>query len=135
MPVVVLIGTGLALALPSVTGSALGNPGEHGLSEVLYAYTSTANNNGSAFGGLTVTNDFFQSTLGIAMLLGRFLPILATLALAGSLVRQKKVPETAGTLPTTGPLFATMLAGTVLLVAALTFVPALALGPIAEALA
>ncbi|WP_027941860.1 potassium-transporting ATPase subunit KdpA [Amycolatopsis taiwanensis] len=134
MPVVVLIGTGLALALPSVTGSSLSNPGAHGLSEVLYAYTSTANNNGSAFAGLTVTNNFYESTLGIAMLLGRFIPILATLALAGALVRQKKVPVSAGTLPTTGPLFSTMLGGTVLLVAALTFVPALALGPIAEAL-
>lgn len=134
MPVVVLVGTGLALALPSVTGSSLANPGAHGLSEVLYAYTSTANNNGSAFAGLTVTNDFYESTLGIAMLLGRFIPILATLALAGSLVRQKKVPVSAGTLPTTGPLFSTMLGGTVLLLAALTFVPALALGPIAEAL-
>lgn len=134
MPVVVLIGTGLALALPSVTSGSLGNPGAHGLSEVLYAYTSTANNNGSAFAGLTVTNNFYESTLGIAMLLGRFIPILATLALAGSLVQQKKIPVSAGTLPTTGPLFSTMLGGTVLLVAALTFVPALALGPIAEAL-
>jgi K+-transporting ATPase ATPase A chain len=134
MPTAVLVGTGLALALPA-TGSALTNSGAHGLSEVLYAYTSTANNNGSAFAGLTATSDFFQSTLGIAMLLGRFVPILAALGLAGALVAQKKVPETAGTLPTTGPLFASMLGGTVLLVAALTFVPALALGPIAEALA
>jgi K+-transporting ATPase ATPase A chain len=134
MPAVVLAGTGLALALPA-TGSALGNPGAHGLSEVLYAYTSTANNNGSAFGGLTATSNFFQSTLGVAMVLGRFIPMLAVLGLAGALVAQKKVPATAGTLPTTGPLFASMLGGTVLLVAALTFVPALALGPIAEALA
>jgi potassium-transporting ATPase potassium-binding subunit len=135
MPVLVLVGTGLALALPSVTSSALTNSGAHGLSEVLYAYTSTANNNGSAFGGLTVTSNFYQSTLGIAMVLGRFVPILATLALAGSVAKQKKVPESVGTLPTTGPLFATMLVGTVLLVAALTFVPALALGPIAEGMA
>ncbi|HET6503486.1 MAG TPA: potassium-transporting ATPase subunit KdpA [Amycolatopsis sp.] len=135
MPVVVLLGTGLALALPSVTSSALTNSGAHGLSEVLYAYTSTANNNGSAFGGLTVTSNFYESTLGIAMVLGRFIPILATLALAGALVKQRKVPESVGTLPTTGPLFATMLTGTVLLVAALTFVPALALGPIAEGMA
>ncbi|TVT35300.1 potassium-transporting ATPase subunit KdpA, partial [Amycolatopsis rhizosphaerae] len=135
MPVLVLVGTGLALALPSVTGGAFGNSGAHGLSEVLYAYTSASNNNGSAFGGLTVTSDFYQSTLGAAMLLGRFVPILATLGLAGALVRQKKIPVTAGTLPTTGPLFASMLGGTVVLVAALTFVPALALGPIAEALA
>lgn len=82
-----------------------------------------------------MTNDWFQSSLSVAMLLGRFVPILAVLCLAGSLASQRKVPETAGTLPTTGPLFGTMLAGTIVLVAALTFIPALALGPIAEALA
>ncbi|MFI5609297.1 potassium-transporting ATPase subunit KdpA [Amycolatopsis sp. NPDC051903] len=134
MPTVVLIGAGIALAMPDTQG-ALGNPGAHGLSEILYAYASTGNNNGSAFGGLTVTSNWFQSSFGVAMLLGRFIPILAVLCLAGSLASQKKVPETAGTLPTTGPLFATMLTGTIVLVAALTFVPALALGPIAEALA
>ncbi|KAA9152051.1 potassium-transporting ATPase subunit KdpA [Amycolatopsis acidicola] len=134
MPTLVLVGTGAALLLPD-TMSALGNDGPHGLSEVLYAYTSTANNNGSAFAGITVTSNWFQSTLGVAMLLGRFIPILATLCLAGSLAQQKKVPETAGTLPTTGPLFGSLLAGTIVLVAALTFIPALALGPIAEALA
>jgi K+-transporting ATPase ATPase A chain len=134
MPTVVLIGTGAALMLPGTAG-ALTNSGAHGLSEVLYAYTSAGNNNGSAFGGLTATSDWFQSTLGVAMLLGRFVPIIAVLCLAGSLAAQKKVPETAGTLPTTGPLFATMLTGTIVLVAALTFIPALALGPIAEALA
>jgi potassium-transporting ATPase potassium-binding subunit len=135
MPVLVLLGTGLALALPSITSSTLTNSGAHGLSEVLYAYTSASNNNGSAFGGLTVTSNFYQSTLGVAMVLGRFIPILAALALAGALVQQKRVPVSAGTLPTTGPLFSAMLVGTVLLVAALTFVPALALGPIAEAMA
>jgi potassium-transporting ATPase potassium-binding subunit len=134
MPLLVLLGAGAALMLPG-TGAALGNPGEHGFSEVLYAYTSASNNNGSAFGGITVTSDWFQSTLGICMLFGRLVPILAVLCLAGSLAAQKKVPETAGTLPTTGPLFGTMLTGTILLVAALTFVPALALGPITEALA
>ncbi|MEV6901889.1 potassium-transporting ATPase subunit KdpA [Amycolatopsis sp. NPDC051372] len=134
MPTLVLVGAGISLALPS-TQSALGNPGAHGLSEILYGYASTANNNGSAFGGLTATSDWFQSSFGVAMLLGRFIPIIAVLCLAGSLARQKKVPETAGTLPTTGPLFATMLTGTIVLVAALTFVPALALGPVAEALA
>ena len=134
MPTVVLLGTGAALMMPD-TAAALTNSGSHGLSEVLYAYASTGNNNGSAFGGLTATSDWFQSTLGVAMAFGRFVPILAVLCLAGSLAAQKKVPETAGTLPTTGPLFATMLAGTVVLVAALTFIPALALGPIAEALA
>lgn len=134
MPTLVLIGSGFALMFPS-TGNAMGNSGTHGLSEVLYAYASTSNNNGSAFTGLTVTSDFFQITLGVCMLLGRFVPILATLCLAGSLAQQQKVPASAGTLPTTGALFASMVGGTIVLVAALTFVPALALGPIAEALA
>jgi potassium-transporting ATPase potassium-binding subunit len=133
MPMLVLVLAGLAIALPS-TASAMENSGAHGFSEVLYAYTSAANNNGSAFAGITVTSNFFQSTLGIAMLFGRFVPILAVLCLAGSLARQKKVPETAGTLPTTGPLFASLVGGTIVLVAAIVFVPALALGPIAEAL-
>ncbi|GAA2779555.1 potassium-transporting ATPase subunit KdpA [Saccharopolyspora taberi] len=134
MPTAVLLGAGTALALPG-TVDALNNSGAHGLSEVLYAYASTGNNNGSAFAGLTVTSDFFQATLGVAMLIGRFVPILAVLALAGALAQQQRVPATAGTLPTTGPLFAGLLGGTVVLVAALTFLPALALGPIAEALA
>ncbi|MGH3798496.1 MAG: potassium-transporting ATPase subunit KdpA [Pseudonocardiaceae bacterium] len=133
MPTLVLLGAGAALALPS-TVNALHNSGAHGLSEVLYAYASTSNNNGSAFAGITVTSGWFQSTLAIAMALGRFVPILAVLCLAGSLARQKAVPVTAGTLPTTGGLFVSMVTGTVLLVAALTFVPALALGPFAEAL-
>ncbi|HEX6340758.1 potassium-transporting ATPase subunit KdpA [Umezawaea sp.] len=133
MPTLVLLGVGTALVLPGTAG-ALNNPGAHGLSEVLYAYASASNNNGSAFAGITATNDWFQSSLGACMLLGRFVPIVAVLCLAGSLAAQRKVPETAGTLPTTGPLFATLLGGSVVLVAALTFVPALALGPIAEAL-
>ncbi|HVK20264.1 MAG TPA: potassium-transporting ATPase subunit KdpA [Actinokineospora sp.] len=133
MPTVLLIGAGIAAVLPS-TQAALNNPGSHGLSEILYAYASASNNNGSAFAGITVTSDWFQASLGICMALGRFIPIIAVLALAGSLAAQKKTPVTAGTLPTTGPLFATLLGGSVVLVAALTFVPALALGPIAEAL-
>jgi K+-transporting ATPase ATPase A chain len=133
MPTVVLLGTGAALLIPG-TGAALTNSGAHGLSEVFYAYASTGNNNGSAFGGLTATSGWFQTSFGIAMALGRYLPIIAVLCLAGSLAAQKKVPQTAGTLPTTGPLFGTVLTGTVVLVAALTFIPALALGPIAEAL-
>jgi len=135
MPTVVLLGTGAALMMPGELDAALNNSGPHGMSEVLYAYTSTGNNNGSAFAGITVTSDWFQSTLGVAMLFGRFVPIIAVLCLAGSLAAQRKVPETAGTLPTTSPLFGSMLAGTIVLVAALTFIPALALGPIAEALA
>jgi potassium-transporting ATPase potassium-binding subunit len=134
MPTVVLLGAGAALAQPGELESALANSGEHGLSEVLYAYASAGNNNGSAFAGLTVTSPFFQSTLALAMLFGRFVPILAVLALAGSLAAQKRVEPGAGTLPTNGPLFAVLVGGTVVLVAALTFFPALALGPIAEAL-
>jgi K+-transporting ATPase ATPase A chain len=133
MPAAVLLGTGAALALPG-TRDALANDGAHGLSEVLYAYASAANNNGSAFAGLTVTSPFFQSTLALAMLFGRFVPILAVLALAGSLAAQRRVAPGAGTLPTHGALFGVLVAGTVVLVAALTFFPALALGPLAEAL-
>ncbi|MGD9988538.1 potassium-transporting ATPase subunit KdpA [Pseudonocardia sp.] len=134
MPVLVLVGAGLAIALPGTVG-ALNNDGAHGFSEVLYAFASAANNNGSAFAGITVTSDFFQSALGLAMLFGRFVPILAVLALAGSLARQRRVEATAGTLATDRPLFGVLVAGTVVLVAALTFFPALALGPLAEALA
>ena len=116
-------------AQPGELDAALANAGAHGLSEVLYAYASAGNNNGSAFAGLTVTSPFFQTTLGLAMLFGRFVPILAVLALAGSLAAQKRVEPGAGTLPTTGPLFGVLVGGTVVLVAALTFFPALALGP------
>ncbi|MGW5053871.1 potassium-transporting ATPase subunit KdpA [Actinokineospora sp. NPDC004072] len=133
MPAATLVGAGATAALPSTAG-AVNDPGAHGLTEVLYAYASASNNNGSAFAGLTATSDWFQSSLGVCMLIGRFVPIIAVLALAGALAAQRKVPVTAGTLRTTGPLFATLLGGTIVLVAALTFVPALALGPIAEAL-
>jgi K+-transporting ATPase ATPase A chain len=133
MPALVLLGAGLAIALPG-TRDALNNDGSHGFSEVLYAYASAANNNGSAFAGITVTSDFFQSTLGIAMLFGRLVPILAVLALAGSLAQQRRVEAGAGTLPTHGVLFGVLVGGTIILVAALTFFPALALGPLAEAL-
>ncbi|WP_092808661.1 potassium-transporting ATPase subunit KdpA [Rhodococcus globerulus] len=140
MPALVLIGTSITVILGSTlgyqgNGGDPGSPGSiHGFSEVLYAFASASNNNGSAFGGLTVTSDWFQSSLGIAMLLGRFLPIIFVLALAGALASQKKVAPTVGTLPTSGPMFTGLLTGTVVLVAALTFFPALALGPIAEAL-
>ncbi|WP_078308961.1 MULTISPECIES: potassium-transporting ATPase subunit KdpA [unclassified Mycobacterium] len=139
MPALVLIGTGISVALSTTPGyqGNSGDPGTsqsiHGFSEVLYAYASAANNNGSAFGGLTVTSHWFQASLGVAMLLGRFLPIIFTLALAGSLATQQRTPASAGTLHTHGPMFAGLHTGTVLLVAALTFFPALALGPIAEA--
>ncbi|MDH6289991.1 potassium-transporting ATPase subunit KdpA [Rhodococcus sp. NM-2] len=140
MPALVLIGTGITVILSSTTGyqGNSGDPGSpgsiHGFSEVLYAFASASNNNGSAFGGLTVTSDWFQTALGLCMLLGRFLPIIFVLALAGSLASQKKTAAGAGTLPTAGPMFTGLLTGTVVLVAALTFFPALALGPIAEAL-
>ncbi|HTW16699.1 MAG TPA: potassium-transporting ATPase subunit KdpA [Nocardioides sp.] len=133
-PALVLVGTGLAISLGS-TPDAMGNPGGHGFAEVLYAYTSGANNNGSAFGGITVTSDFFQITIGLAMLLGRLLPIVLVLLLAGSLAEQPKVPTTAGTLPTHKPLFVSLLVGVVIVFTALTYFPALSLGPIAEALA
>ncbi|QDC12673.1 potassium-transporting ATPase subunit KdpA [Rhodococcus ruber] len=140
MPALVLVGTGITVILSPTTGY-LGNSGDpgtpgaiHGFTEVLYAYASASNNNGSAFGGLTVTSDWFQSSLGMCMLLGRFLPIVFVLALAGSLASQRRTPAGAGTLPTTGVAFAGLLTGTVVLVAALTFFPALALGPVAEAL-
>ncbi|MGX7730284.1 potassium-transporting ATPase subunit KdpA [Rhodococcus sp. 2H158] len=140
MPTLVLTGTAITVILSTTTGY-LGNSGDpgtpgaiHGFTEVLYAYASASNNNGSAFGGLTVTSDWFQSSLGMCMLLGRFLPIVFVLALAGSLAAQRRTPAGAGTLPTTGAAFAGLLTGTAVLVAALTFFPALALGPVAEAL-
>jgi K+-transporting ATPase ATPase A chain len=132
-PALVLVGTGVAIAR-SDTADAMGNPGGHGFGEVLYAYTSAANNNGSAFGGITVTSDFFQLTLGLAMLLGRLLPIVLVLLLAGSLAQQGRVPVTVGTLPTHTPLFVGMLVGVIVIMTGLTYFPALALGPIAEAL-
>jgi K+-transporting ATPase ATPase A chain len=132
-PALVLLGVGVAMALPS-TPDAMNNTGAHGLSEVLYAFASAANNNGSAFAGITVTSPFFQLSLAAAMLVGRLLPIVLVLGLAGSLAGAGPVPVTAGTLPTATPLFVTMLVGVILLVTGLTFFPGLALGPIAEAL-
>ena len=132
-PALVLVGAGIAISLDS-TADAMGNSGGHGFSEVLYAFTSAANNNGSAFGGITVTSDFFQIALGLAMLIGRFLPIVLVLLLAGSLAEQGTVPATAGTLPTHKPLFVGMLVGVILVMTGLTYFPSLALGPIAEAL-
>lgn len=132
-PGLVLVGLGLAMAITAGQSSIL-NPGPHGLSEVFYAFASAANNNGSAFAGLNANTDFYNVGLAVAMALGRFLPICFVLALAGSLAAQSKVPVTNGTLPTHQPLFVVLVVGVVLLVAGLTFVPALALGPIAEAL-
>ena len=133
VPMVVLIFGGISLVIGSgLEGQT--NPGAHGLSEILYAFTSASNNNGSAFGGLTVTNDWYTTTLSIAMLIGRFFLIIPTLAIAGSLVRKRKVPVTSGTFPTGTPLFAGLLTATVLIVVGLTYFPALALGPIVERL-
>ncbi|MER7760010.1 potassium-transporting ATPase subunit KdpA [Streptomyces sp. NPDC097619] len=133
-PALVLGFTAAAMALPTPPQSML-NSGAHGFSEVLYAYTSGANNNGSAFGGLSADTPWFNTTIGLAMLLGRFLPMVFVLALAGSLAEQKPVPETAGTLRTDKPLYSGLLVGTILIVTGLTYFPALALGPLAEGLA
>ncbi|GAA2287173.1 potassium-transporting ATPase potassium-binding subunit [Streptomyces ruber] len=133
-PALVLTFTAAALALPT-PGDSMTNSGAHGFSEILYAYTSAANNNGSAFAGLDADTQWFNTTLGIAMLLGRFLPMVFVLALAGSLAQQKPVPVTAGTLRTEKPLFSGLLVGNVLIVTGLTYFPALALGPLAEGLA
>ena len=129
--VVILAGTAIACVLPAGT-EALGNPGAHGFSEILYAFSSGAGNNGSAFAGLTASGRFYAAAIAMAMFAGRYWLIVPILAIAGSLARKKPVPASAGTLPTHGPLFVTLLAGTVVLVGALTFLPALALGPIAE---
>jgi K+-transporting ATPase ATPase A chain len=142
-PLVVLIGTAVAISGPGLeyvaadTGEVKGNlnnPGAHGLSEVLYAYSSAGNNNGSAFAGLSANEPFYNTTLGVAMLASRFLLMIPTLAIAGALARKKYTPPSAGTLPTHTPLFVILVAGTVLLVGALSFIPALALGPIVEQL-
>ncbi|WP_327301313.1 potassium-transporting ATPase subunit KdpA [Streptomyces goshikiensis] len=133
-PALVLGFTAAAMALDTPANS-MTNSGAHGFSEILYAYTSGANNNGSAFAGLNADTQWFNSTIGIAMLLGRFLPMVFVLALAGSLAEQKPVPETAGTLRTDKPLYTGLLVGTILIVTGLTYFPALALGPLAEGLA
>ncbi|KMO76697.1 potassium-transporting ATPase subunit KdpA [Mycolicibacterium chlorophenolicum] len=130
-PLIVLTGTAVAMAMPGQRASML-NTGPHGLSEVLYAFTSAANNNGSAFAGITVNTEWYNTALGLAMVFGRFLPIIFALALAGSLARQGKTPESIGTLPTHRPQFVGMVAGVTLILVALTFLPMLALGPLAE---
>ncbi|MGW4493277.1 potassium-transporting ATPase subunit KdpA [Streptomyces sp. NPDC004376] len=133
-PALVLVFTAASMALPTPPHSML-NSGAHGFSEVLYAFTSAANNNGSAFAGLNANTDWFNVTTGFAMLLGRFLPMVFVLALAGSLAAQRPVPVTAGTLRTEKPLFTGLLVGAILIVTGLTYFPALALGPLAEGLA
>ncbi|MEW1848006.1 potassium-transporting ATPase subunit KdpA [Nonomuraea angiospora] len=132
-PVLVLIGTASAMGSAQQRASML-NSGPHGLSEVLYAFTSASNNNGSAFAGITVNTPWYDVALGLCMAFGRFLPIILVLALAGSLAAQAPVPESAGTLPTHRPQFVGMVVGVTIILVALTFLPALALGPIAEGL-
>ncbi len=130
-PFVVLIGT--AVAVMTVAGKAgVANPGPHGFTEILYAFSSVANNNGSAFNGLSANTVFYNVSTALAMFIGRFWPIMAALAIAGSLAAKKRVPVTDGTMPTHGPLFVTLLIGSILLIGVLTYVPALALGPVVE---
>jgi len=133
-PLLVLVGTAVAVMLPAGQAGPL-NPGAHGFSEILYAFSSAANNNGSAFAGISANTLFYNYALAITMQVGRFWPLLAILVAAGALAKKKRIPAGLGTLPTHTPLFVALLVGTVLLVSALTYVPALALGPIAEHLA
>jgi len=127
----VLVCTAIAVILPSAVAS-MSNPGAHGFSQALYAFSSAANNNGSAFAGLNANTNFYNTATGIAMLLGRYGTILPVLAIAGSMAKKKRTPPGAGTLPTHSPLFVALLVSVVLIVGALTFIPALALGPIVE---
>jgi K+-transporting ATPase ATPase A chain len=132
IPVLLVLG-GAAVAVISAAGKAtIYNPGAHGFSEILYAYSSASNNNGSAFAGLGANTPFYNTTLGIVMFFARYWLSVPALAIAGSLVRKKKVPAGAGTLPTHTPLFIAWLIGVIILVGALSFLPALALGPIVE---
>jgi K+-transporting ATPase ATPase A chain len=137
-PTIALAGTALSLAIPAVRAEietvSILNPGVHGFSEVLYAFTSAANNNGSAFAGLTANTLWLNTALGVAMLLGRFVPIVLVLALAGTVAAQNTVPTTAGTLPTHRPQFVGLLIGVTVIITALTYFPVLALGPLAEGL-
>jgi potassium-transporting ATPase potassium-binding subunit len=127
----VLVGTAVAMGLPGPR-AGMANTGPHGLSEVLYAFTSAANNNGSAFAGLSANTTWYNTALGLAMVIARFLPMVLVLALAGSLAGQKHTPESAGSLPTHRPQFVGLVAAVAVIIAALTFLPALALGPLAE---
>ena len=137
-PTIALLGMALSFAIPAVRAdvesTSIWNAGTHGLSEVLYAFVSASNNNGSAFAGLTANTPWFNSALGVAMLLGRFIPIVLVLALAGSLAAQDKTPATSGTLPTHRPQFVGLLIGVTVIITALTYFPVLALGPLAEGL-
>jgi K+-transporting ATPase ATPase A chain len=130
-PFLVLTGTAIAVMVDAGT-SAVSNPGAHGFSQILYAFSSAANNNGSAFAGLSVNSPFYNVMLGIAMWFGRFGVIVPVLAIAGSLAAKKRIEVTAGTMPTHGPLFVVLVISSVVLIGALTYIPALALGPVVE---
>ena len=134
MPLMMLGWTAVAVVIPSAVAS-MANPGPHGFSEVLYAYSSQTANNGSAFAGLTGNTPFYNLTGGIAMLVGRFFVIIPAMAIAGSLAAKKTVPASSGTFPTNGGLFVGLLVGVILIIGGLTFFPALALGPVVEHLA
>jgi potassium-transporting ATPase potassium-binding subunit len=131
-PLTILVLTGISMVSPDFGTSSIANPGPHGLSEVLYAYTSGTGNNGSAFAGISANTKWYNTTLGIAMLIGRFMIIVPMLALAGNLGRKKHVPPSLGTFPVTTPLFTTLLVGVIIIVGVLTFFPVLSLGPIVE---
>jgi K+-transporting ATPase ATPase A chain len=132
VPLTILGFTGISIVSPSFGTSSLANPGPHGLSEMLYAFTSGTGNNGSAFAGLSANTLWFNTTIGLSMLFGRFLIIIPMLALAGSLAHKKAAPPSAGSFPVTTPLFAVLLVSVIVIVGALTFFPALGLGPIVE---
>jgi K+-transporting ATPase ATPase A chain len=132
LPLTVLLFAAVSVVSPSFGTSSISNPGPHGLTQILYAFVSAAGNNGSAFGGLSANTPWYNAALGIAMLAGRFLFIVPMLAVAGNLAGKKRVPPSPGTFPVTTPLFAVLLVSVVLIVGALTFFPALSLGPILE---
>jgi K+-transporting ATPase ATPase A chain len=131
-PLLILVFTAISSVSPSFGTASIANPGPHGLSEMLYAFSSGAANNGSAFGGLSANTNWYNTTLGLTMLFGRFFMIIPPLAIAGSLGRKKRVPPSPGTFPVTTPLFTALLVSVIVIVGALTFVPALSLGPIVE---
>jgi len=131
-PLVILIFAAISVVSPSFGTSQVNNAGPHGLSEILYAFTEGAGNNGSAFAGISANTLWYNTTIGITMLIGRFMMIIPMLAIAGNLARKKIVPPSLGTFPVTTPLFTTLLVSVIVIVGALTFFPALSLGPIVE---
>jgi K+-transporting ATPase ATPase A chain len=134
MPVAVLVAAGIAIVTPTVLNVSIWNPGPHGFTEVLYAFTSAGNNNGSAFAGITANTQWMNTALGLTILVGRYFLIIPILAIAGRAARKESVAPSAGTFPTDTPLFGVLLFGVTVILAGLTFFPALALGPIVEQL-